>query len=115
MKAHVATHGLFHRHAPEEHTLEWRQARVDLKSPEAGAPQVITTQSRCCNAVRFGNGTYAANQESHNRHNGEPVGASVGGINAKGGPAYGILIESCTIRGQSHHQAAFAISAKSLA
>jgi hypothetical protein len=85
-------------------------AWIVITGPESGLPATITTESTCCNTVQLGGTSYLALKNLIIDSAGFDA---IDGINAKGNPTHDILIENCSLVGQSSHQGTVAISTKS--
>ncbi|HEY6571882.1 MAG TPA: hypothetical protein VI198_01085, partial [Candidatus Eisenbacteria bacterium] len=85
-------------------------AWIVVTGPESGPPATITTSSTCCNTVQLGGTSYVALRNLTIDSAGLDA---IDGINAKGNPTHDILIENCSLIGQSAGQGTVAISTKS--
>jgi hypothetical protein len=83
---------------------------IVIQGPASGSPARITTSSTCCNTVQLDGTSYVAIRNLTIDSAGIDA---IDGINAKGNPTHDILIENCTLVGQSSGQGTVAISTKS--
>jgi hypothetical protein len=85
-------------------------AWIVITGPSSGPAATITTESSCCNTVQLGGNAYVA---IRNLTIDSAMLPAIDGINAKGSPTHDILIEGCTLIGQTADQATIGISTKS--
>lgn len=85
-------------------------AWIVITGPESGPAATITTASTCCNTVQLGGTSYVVLRNVTIDSAGLDA---IDGINAKGNPTHDIVIENCTLTGQSAGQGTVAISTKS--